>query len=65
MNSFKAPLTRGSFNTRAQQFLRLAACWALAAQLTGLPVALAAGDTSSAAAVDKPAPKAATDPNSC
>jgi predicted Zn-dependent protease len=60
MNSFKAPLTRGSLNTRAKQFLRLAGCWALAAQLIGLPCA--SGDTSSAAAVDKPAPKAATDP---
>jgi TldD protein len=62
MNSFKAPLTSGSFHTRAKQFLRFAGCWALAAQLTGLPFALASGDTSSAAAVDKPAPKAATDP---
>src|SRR5580700_443285 len=60
MNSSKAPLTGGSFNARAKQFLRFAACWVLAAQLTGLP--LASADTSSAAAVDKPAPKAATDP---
>jgi TldD protein len=60
MNSSKAPLTGGSCNTGAKQFLRFAACWALAAQLTGLPLAFA--DTSSAAAVDKPAPKAAPDP---
>ena len=62
MNSFKAPLTRGSFKTRTKQFLRFAGCWALAAQLTGLPLAFASSDTSSAAAVDKPAPKAAPDP---
>jgi TldD protein len=62
MNSSKAPLTGGSFNTRAKQFLRFAACWALAAQLTGLPFVFASGDTRSAAAVDKPAPKTATDP---
>jgi len=62
MNSYKAPLTGGGFSTRAKQFLRFAGCWALAAQFTGLPLAFASGDTSSAAAVDKPAPKAATDP---
>jgi len=62
MNSFKSRLTRGSFNTRATQFLRFAACWALAAQLTGMPLASAAGDTSSPAAVDKPAPKSVSDP---
>jgi TldD protein len=62
MNSFKAPLARVSFSIRAKQFLRFAACWALAAQLTGLPLAFAAGDTSSATAVDKPTPKIAIDP---
>jgi len=61
MNSSKAPLTSGRFNTRAKQFLRFAGCWALAAQLTGLPLAFASGNTSSAATVDKPAPKAAGD----
>ena len=62
MNSFQAPLTRGSFNTRAKQFLRFAACWALAAQLATLPLASAAGNSPSPAGVDKPAPKATPDP---
>jgi len=62
MNSFKATLTRGSFSTRASQFLRFGACWALAAQLTGLPFAAAAGDNGSSSAADKPAPKGAPDP---
>jgi TldD protein len=62
MNSFKATLARGSFSTRASQVLRFGACWALAMQLTGMPFASAAGDTSKPAAADKPTAKAATDP---
>jgi TldD protein len=62
MNSFKASITRGSFNIRAGQFLRFAACWALAAQLATLPLASAANEASSSAAVDKPAAKGVSDP---
>lgn len=62
MHSLESHATRGSLNIRAKQFLRFAACWALAAQLAGLPLVSAAGDTSSPAAADKPSPKALTDP---
>ena len=62
MNSFKAPLPRGSFNGRARQFLRFAACWALVGQLATLPLASAAGNNSSSAGVDKPAAKSVSDP---
>jgi TldD protein len=62
MNVFESPLTRGSFNARAKQLLRFFACWALAGQLATLPLASAAGEASSSAAADKPAPKAVSDP---
>jgi predicted Zn-dependent protease len=62
MNVFESTLKRGSLNTHAKQFLRLAACWALAAQLATLPLASAAGNDSSSASVDKPAAKAVSDP---
>jgi TldD protein len=62
MNSFKSVLTRESFKIRAKQFLRFAACWALAGQLATLPLASAANEASSAAAVDKPAAKTVSDP---
>jgi TldD protein len=62
MNVFESLLTRGSFNARAKQLLRFFACWALAGQLATLPLASAAGETSSSAGADKPAPKAVSDP---
>src|SRR5277367_3132384 len=60
MNSFASALVRGSFKTMAKQMARFGVCWALAAQLVGLPFATAAGDTSSPATVDKPVAKAGT-----
>ena len=62
MNVFKSTLKCGSLNTHAKQFLRLAACWALAAQLATLPLASATGNDSSSAGADKPAAKAVSDP---
>jgi len=62
MNVFESTLKRGSLNTHAKQFLRLAACWALAAQLATLPLASATGNDSSSLGVDKPAAKAVSDP---
>ncbi len=62
MNRCESHRRRGSLKIRAIQLFRLAACWALAAQLAGLPLATAARDASSNAATDKPASKAASDP---
>jgi TldD protein len=62
MNSFRPRLPRGSFNGRARQFLRYAACWALVGELATLPLASAAGNNSSSAGVDKPATKSVSDP---
>jgi TldD protein len=62
MNGSKSFLTRERFSIRAKQFLRFAACWALAGQLTTLPLASAANEAASSAAVDKPASKTVTDP---
>jgi len=62
MNVFEPTLRRGSLNTHAKQFLRLAACWALVAQLATLPLASATGNDSSSAGADKPAAKAVSDP---
>jgi TldD protein len=64
MNRFASALLRGNIRTQAKQFARFGVCWALAAQLVGLPFASAAGETSSSstAAADKPTPKATTDP---
>jgi len=62
MNSFKAAMTRESFNVRARHLLRFVACWALAAQLATLPLASAAGNDASSAGADKPAAKAVSDP---
>lgn len=56
--------TRGSLEARAKQFSRLAACWALAAQLASLPVASAAGNARSPAPLPaaKPASTVVSDP---
>jgi TldD protein len=63
MNSFASPLLRGSLKTQAKQLARFAACWALTAQLTGLPLVSAANNDSSATSpVDKPAAKSVSDP---
>ena len=63
MNRFASALLRGNFRTQAKQFVRFGVCWALAAQLVGLPFASAAGETSPApAAADKPAPTGTLDP---
>jgi predicted Zn-dependent protease len=61
MNSFASALLRGSFKTQVKQLARLAACWALTAQLTGLPL-VSAADTSATSAVDKAAAKSVSDP---
>jgi len=53
---------RGSWHARAKQFSRIAACWALAAQLASLPLASSAGNTSSPAHAAKPAPEVVNDP---
>lgn len=50
--------TRGHLRFRTTEFLRVAACWALAAQLAATPLAFAAGDKTTSA----PAPVAAADP---
>jgi TldD protein len=64
MNSSESTRARGSLHVRAKHLLRFAASWALAAQLTGLPMASADTDSSSAspAPADKPAPKSVNDP---
>jgi hypothetical protein len=49
-------------HVRASKFIRVAACWALAAQLAGLPIASAGGDTSSPVPGDRLAPKSVSDP---
>ncbi len=62
MNISESFRTCGSLRGRAKQFLRFAACWALAAQLVSLPIA-SGGNTSTraAAAAAKPAPKIVND----
>jgi predicted Zn-dependent protease len=50
--------TRGRLRSRAAEFLRVAACWALAAQLAATPLAFAAGDK----IPSTPPPAAAADP---
>jgi TldD protein len=62
MNSFASTSLRRRIKTQAKQLARFAACWALAAQLAGLPLVSAANNDSSSAAVDKPAAKAVSDP---
>ncbi len=62
MNSFGSLRTRRRLNACAKQFLRVGACWTLAAQLSGLPLVSAADDTSAPATADKPAAKGASDP---
>src|SRR5690348_16996795 len=62
MNISELSAKRGSSLVRARQLLRIAGCWALAAQLASLPLASAAGDSSSAAPADKPSPKTLSDP---
>ena len=63
MKSSESTRARRSLHVRASQFIRVAACWALAAQLTGLPLASAGGDTSfPTAPADRLAPKSVSDP---
>ncbi|HXJ05918.1 MAG TPA: metallopeptidase TldD-related protein [Candidatus Acidoferrum sp.] len=62
MNSLKLSRARRGLQVRACQFIRLAACWALAAQLAGLPLASAGGDTPSPAPAEKLAAKPVSDP---
>jgi TldD protein len=64
MKSSESTRARGSLHVRAKPLLRFAASWALAAQLTGLPLASAATDGSSGspAPADKPAAKSVNDP---
>src|SRR5580692_3806850 len=63
MNSFASALLRGSLKTQAKQLARFAACWALTAQLTGLPLVSAANNGSSpTSAADKEAAKSVSDP---
>src|SRR5580704_1375163 len=63
MNSFASALLRGSLKTRAKQLARFAACWALTAQLTGLPLVSAANnDSSPTSGADKAAAKSVSDP---
>jgi TldD protein len=62
MNSFASTSLRRRIKTQAKQLARFAACWALAAQLAGLPLVSAANNDSSSAAVDKPAAKGVSDP---
>ena len=53
---------RASLGNCVKDFLRVAACWALAALLAGVPFSTAAHDTSSPAKVDKLTPNAVSDP---
>src|SRR6185437_15887306 len=62
MNSSETSRARRSLHVRASKFIRVAACWALAAQLAGLPLASAGGDTSLPGPADTLAPKSASDP---
>ena len=62
MKSSESSRARGSLHVRASQFIRVAACWALAAQLAGLPLVTAGGDTSAASPADSPASKSISDP---
>ena len=62
MNSSETSRARRSLHVRASKFIRVAACWALAAQLAGLPLASAGGDTSLPGPADSLAPKSASDP---
>jgi len=62
MNRFKSPVSSARFKVQAKQFLRFAACWTLAAQLTTLPLASAANSASTPGASDKPASKIVNDP---
>ena len=62
MKNLESIRTRGSLQICATQFSRFAACWLLAVQLVSLPVASAAGNTSSPEAAAKPAPKIVSDP---
>ncbi|HLZ49578.1 MAG TPA: metallopeptidase TldD-related protein [Candidatus Acidoferrum sp.] len=62
MNISELSAKRRSLLFRAKTFLRIAGCWALAAQLASLPLASAAGDSSSVASPDKPSPKTLSDP---
>ena len=49
MNISESSRTRGHLRSRAMEFLRVAACLALAAQLSGMPIASAADDKSPSA----------------
>ena len=58
MTIFDSIRTRGNVPSPAMEFLRAAACWALAAQLAAAPLALAGGDKTAST----PAPAPAADP---
>ncbi|MGH9742466.1 MAG: hypothetical protein ACRD51_08950, partial [Candidatus Acidiferrum sp.] len=62
MTSSKSFCNRKSIQLRANQFFRFASCWTLAAQLAWLPIASAAGNSSSSAPAEKPAAKTVNDP---
>ncbi|MGC2530685.1 MAG: hypothetical protein WA639_23320, partial [Candidatus Acidiferrum sp.] len=62
MKNLESIRTRGSLQICPRQFSRFAACWVLAVQLVSLPIASAAGNTSSPEAAAKPAPKIVSDP---
>ena len=47
MTIFDSIRTRGNTLSPAMEFFRVAACWALAAQLAAAPLALAGGDKAS------------------
>jgi TldD protein len=59
MNFTAARKNAGTPSSRAKEFLRLAACWTLAAAVAGLPAAAAAGDDAGPAAA-KAAPGVAS-----
>jgi TldD protein len=59
MTISEAVRTRVHIHSRVAQFLRVAACWTLAAQLTGAPFVSAAGDKPS---TTPPAESSSTDP---
>jgi TldD protein len=61
MTISEAIRTRGAMRSRASEFLRLAACWALAAQLAAAPLAFA-GDDKTATPARAPAATVASDP---
>ncbi|HYL64215.1 MAG TPA: metallopeptidase TldD-related protein [Candidatus Methylomirabilis sp.] len=57
----KPQCARRSVRSRVTRYLRAAACWALVAQLTGLPL-LSDSPNAASSASDKPTPKGSSDP---